>query len=381
MKKITIFSLHLGYGGIERCVVNLANLLCNEYEVEIVSTYKLDDVPAFDIDERVNIVYLIEKYKPNRDEWKNALKKFRPIKFIKETYMAIKILLLRKSKTTEAMENCNSDIMISTRVLFNKWLGMYGKKKSYKIGWEHNHHHQDLEYAKGVVHSCSNLDALVLVSDSLRSFYKKMMKEYNIKCKCVFIPNMLDSIPKTTSKLTEKRIVSVGRLSKEKGYVDLIEIFKKFHEFNPDWHLDIVGDGSEKNKIVDRIYQYHLTDNVTVHGYLKKKDINEILKKTSLYVMASYTESFGIVLIEAMSHGIPCLAFTSAEGANDLISDGENGYLIENRDFDEIINKMNELAKDKNKRLEFGKKARECSLNYSSENIKKEWLNLLKRKA
>ena len=381
MKKITIFSLHLGYGGIERCVVNLANLLCNDYQVEIISTYKLADTPAFELDDKVNITYLIDKDKPNREEWKNAIKKLRPIKFIKETYKAIKVLFLRKSKTTEAMKNCDSDIMISTRILFNKWLGMYGKKKAYKIGWEHNHHHQDMEYVNSVVHSCENLDALVLVSDSLRNYYKKKMKEKGIKCKCVFIPNMIDDIPKTTSKLTEKRIISVGRFSKEKGYVDLIEVFKRFHEVCPEWHLDLVGDGSERNKIVDRIYEYQLTDYVTVHGYLKKKEINELLSKSSLYTMTSYTESFGIVLIEAMSYGIPCLAFTSAEGANDLIKNEENGYLIENRNFDEMIIKMQELANNKNKRTELGKKAREFSLNYSSDIVKKEWLNLLKRKA
>ena len=380
MKKITIFSLHLGYGGIERCVANLANLLCSEYQVEIVSTYKLDDNPAFDINDKVNITYLIDKYKPNREEWKKALKSFRFIKLIKETYIAIKTLSLRKSKTTEAMKKCNSDIMISTRVLFNKWLGMYGKKKAYKIGWEHNHHHQDMEYANGVVNSCRNLDALVLVSDSLRSFYKKKMKENNIKCKCIFIPNMLNNIPKATSKLSEKRMISVGRLSKEKGYVDLIEVFKEFNKSNPDWHLDIIGDGSERNKIVDHIYEYGLASNVTVHGYLKNKEINELLKEAAIYVMTSYTESFGIVLIEAMAHGIPCLAFTSAEGANDLIKNNENGYLIDNRNFDEMVNKMKELASNKDKRLELGKNARNFSLNYSSDVVKKEWLSLLKRK-
>lgn len=380
MKKITIFSLHLGYGGVERCVVNLANLLSTEYEVEIISTYKLADTPAFEIDKNIKVNYLIDKYKPNREEWKNAIKKVKPIKLLKETYQALVVLFLRRRKTVEAMKKCDSDIMISTRALFNKWLGMYGKKKAYKIGWEHNHHHQDMEYANKVVNSCRELDALVLVSDSLRNFYKKKMKEKNYKCKCIFIPNMLDEIPKTTSKLTEKRMISVGRLSKEKGYVDLIEIFKKFHEKNSDWHLDIVGDGPERNKVVDRIYQYQLTDAITVHGYLKKKEINALLKKSSLYLMTSYTESFGIVLIEAMSYGVPCLAFTSAEGANDLIQNDKNGYLIENRDFDSMINKMEELANNKKQRVSLGQNAKEFSLNYSSDIVKKEWLKLLKRK-
>ena len=380
MKKLTIFSLHLGYGGIEKSIVNLANLLCQDYQVEIVSTYKLEDTPAFEIDEKVKVTYLIEKYKPNREEWKNAFKKVRPIKLIKETYQAILVLLLRKSQTTKAMKNCDSDIIISTRVLFNKWLGEYGKSKAYKIAWEHNHHHQDMDYANGVVNSCRYLDSLVLVSDSLRNFYKKKMKEKKMKCKCVFIPNMLDEIPEKTSNLANKRMISVGRLSKEKGYVDLIDIFYEFHKKYPDWHLDIVGDGALKNKIVDRIYQYQLTDAITVHGYLRKKELNQLFSKSSLYLMTSYTESFGIVLIEAMSYGIPCLAFTSAEGANDLITNNQNGYLIENRDFQEMIHKMEELVSDKEKRIQFGQQAREFSLKYSSDIVKKDWLTLLKRK-
>ncbi len=380
MKKITIFSLHLGYGGIEKSIVNLANLLCQDYQVEIISTYKLEDTPAFEIDKKVKVTYLIEKYKPNREEWKNAFKKVRPIKLIKETYQAILVLLLRKSQTTKAMKNCDSDIMISTRVLFNKWLGEYGKSKAYKIAWEHNHHHQDMDYANGVVNSCRYLDALVLVSDSLRNFYKKKMKEKKMKCKCVFIPNMLDEIPEKTSNLLNKRMISVGRLSKEKGYVDLIDIFYEFHKKYPDWHLDIVGDGALKNKIVDRIYQYQLTDAITVHGYLRKKELNQLFSKSSLYLMTSYTESFGIVLIEAMSYGIPCLAFTSAEGANDLITNDQNGYLIENRDFPEMIHKMEELVSDKKKRIQLGQNAREFSLKYSSDIVKKDWLTLLKRK-
>ena len=58
MKKIAILSLHLGYGGIEKCVVNLANILCDKYEVEIACTYKLYDKPAFDLDKRVKVNYL-----------------------------------------------------------------------------------------------------------------------------------------------------------------------------------------------------------------------------------------------------------------------------------------------------------------------------------
>lgn len=382
MKKITIFSLHLGYGGIEKSVINLANLLSDCYQVEIISTYRIEDVPAFDINSNVSVKYLITKYKPNKEEWKDSIKKIRPFKFIKETYKAFVVLINRRRKTVNAMKSCDSDIIISTRDLFNKWLGIYGKKSSYRIAWEHNHHHNNLKYANKVVESCKNLDTLVLVSDNLRNYYKKEMKEKKYKCKCVFIPNMLDVIPDSVSTLKETRIISVGRLSREKGFADLVEVYKKYKEKNPDskWYLDIVGNGSERNKIADKIYMNNLNKDITMHGYLKKKELNELLHESSIYVMTSYTESFGIVLIEAQSHGIPCIAFDSAEGANDLIINDYNGYLIPNRDYDQMIEKIEELANNYEKRKELGNNARCFSLKYSSDNIKKEWLELLKRR-
>lgn len=380
MKKVSILALHLGHGGIEKCITNLANILCESYEVEIISTYRLSEQPAFDIDSRVKVRYLIEKYKPNREEWRQSLTKFKPVTFIKESYKALLVLLLRRQKTVSAIKKCDSDILISTRELFNRWVGDYASSSIYKIGWEHNHHHQDVKYIEKVVTSCKKLDSFVLVSNSLRSFYKKEFRKRGMKCKCVYIPNMLDSFPKKESSLKEKRLISVGRFSPEKGFVDLIEIFKRIHEREPKWKLCLVGDGAEKNKIVDTIYQNGLTDFVELYGFLRKEEVDALLSSSSIYLMTSYTESFGLVLVEAMSHGIPCVAFTSAEGANDLIDHQKTGYLVENRDFDEMVNRVVDLIQNHSMRKQMGKEGRQKSMNYTQDKIKEDWLQLLKKR-
>lgn len=377
MKKLTILSLHLGYGGIEQSVVSLANLLSDTYKVKIISVYKLYDKPAFKINSKVEVEYLIKNHKPNREEWKNSVRKLKPVKFVKESYEAIVTLFLRKKKMIEAIKKLDSDIVISTRDIFNVWLGEYGKKSMLKVAWEHNHHHGNVKYAEKIVKSCQHIDYLVLVSDSLRSFYKKELK--TSKCKCAYIPNILDSVPDKLSDLKEKRIVSVGRFSREKGYVDLIEVFRLVHEKRPDWRLDIIGDGAQKNLICDKIYTYNLVDYATVHGFQKRDYIDEILNKSSIYVMTSFTESFGLVLIEAMSHGIPCVAFDSAEGANDLIKNGENGYLISERDKEKMADTIIKLIDDESLRNKLGKNGREVSLRYTKEVVKKDWIKLLKR--
>lgn len=378
LKKVTILALHLGYGGIEKSIVALANLLVDEYEVEIISSYQLFDKPAFDIDPRVEVCYLITKFKPNREAWKTSLKHLRPISFIKESFNSVMTLALRRSTMIRAIEESHSDIIISTRDLFNTWLGNYGKKSCYKIGWEHNHYHGDMSYADKVTKSAKNLDALVLVSDSLRKFYKKQLA--NTKCKCFYVPNILDTVPERLSRLNEKRLISVGRLSREKAYEDLLDVFQLIHKKEPSWRLDIIGDGAQKNLLGDRIFAEGWTDCVKLHGFQDKTYINNLLSKSSIYLMSSITESFGIVLIEAMSHGLPCVAFDSAEGATELIEDGKNGFLISYRNKEEYAKKVIELIQDKKERTQLGKNGRETSLCFTSDKVKRDWMKVLKRK-
>ena len=333
MKKITILSLHLGFGGIERSVVSLANILCKKYMVEIVSVYKLYDKPSFDIDDRVDVKYLINGG-PNKNEFKNALKSHHVFKIFKEGIKSIKILNLRRIKTINYIKNCDSDVVISTRDIFDEWLGRYGMPSVVKVGWEHNHHHGNMDYAQKIIRSCSKLDYLVLVSESLQKFYKDNMRKY--KCKCVFIPNVIENIPENFSKLDECRLVSVGRLS--------------------------------------------LEESVTLHGFRTREYIYDLLEKSSIYLMTSFTESFGIVLLEAMSVGLPCIAFTSAEGANEIIVSGYNGYLIKHRNRDAYVKKVKDLIDNAKTRKKIGKQARVSVQKYSVDVVGEDWFKLIEKK-
>ena len=377
MKKISILSLHLGFGGIEKSVAALANILCTKYEVEIACTYKLYDNSSFYIDPKVKIKYLTDVV-PNKKELKDAIKKKNIISIFKEGIKSVSVLRKRKSSMINYIKNCDSDCIIATRDIFDEWLSIYGKEECLKIGWEHNHHHGNMKYASTIVRSCKNLDYLVLVSDNLRKYYSKEMKKYN--CKCVFIPNIVDNMPDELSSVSSKKLVSVGRLSKEKGYMDLLEIFNKLHNIYPDWTLDIVGDGPEKDNMTKYIDDNNLNEFVTLHGFQKKDYIDKLLHEASIYLMTSFTESFGIVLIEAMSHGLPCVAFNSAEGANELINSGENGYLIKNRNHDAYIKKVIDLIEDKKIRKRIGKAGFEVSKKFESNVVGDKWFQLLGKK-
>ena len=375
MKKVSILSLHLGYGGIEKCVVTLANTLCSRYEVERAVCYKLYDKPAFDIDDRVKIKYLNKNLKPNHDALRGALKSKNPFKIIKECLFGLKVLYNRKKTMVNYIVNSDSDVIISTRDIFNYWLCGYGKKDTLKIGWEHNHFHENYKYANNVYKSARGLDYLVLVSSELQKFYAKEL--INSNCMCIYIPNTIESLPKKKADLENKRIISVGRLSKEKGYIDLLKVFKRLNKDYPEWTLDIIGDGAERATIEEYIDKNELNDKVTLHGFQGKEYIDKLLNESSIYLMTSYTESFGIVLIEAMSHGVPCIAYDSAEGAREIINSGENGYLIKNRNLEVMVMKIEDLIKNKEERVKIGSQARESVKKFTSDVVAEEWFTLI----
>lgn len=375
MKKISILALHLGYGGIEKSIVSLANTLCNKYEVEIAVVYKLYDKSAFELDERVKVKYLTKNIIPNKEELKMAFRSFNPFRITKESLFSMKVLYLRKKTMVQYILKTDSEVIISTRDIFNYWLSGYGREGVLKIGWEHNHFHDNYKYADNVYRSARKLDYLVLVSKDLQKYYAKKMK--NSSCMCLYIPNSIDKMPEEVSELKTKRLISVGRLSPEKGFLDLLKVYRKLLPLHPDWTLDIVGDGVEKEKLEKYIKKNKLEDKVILHGFQGKDYIDSLLHDSSLYIMTSHTESFGIVLIEAMSHGVPCIAFDSAEGARELIVSGKNGFLIKNRNINAMVKKIDDLIKQEKVREKLGKKARESVKKYTSDRILEEWITVI----
>lgn len=393
MRKVTILSLHLGYGGIEKAVISLANNLANKYDVEIVSFYKLYNKPPFKVDERVKITYLIkdniakkvEDYKVNffhfhfiklfKLLWNDYFSQGKIGEFFKDGFRSLNILINKNKIMGDYIKYLDSKCFISSRVIFNKVLEQYANSKSIKIAWEHNHHNEDKKYINNLVESCKNIDFLVPVSNELAEYYKKYLGN-----KVIYIPHCLDDFPKSISKLDSNNLIAVGRLSPEKGFDDMLLMFSKLISKYPKLKLNIIGDGIERKKLKELVNKLKLGDKVIFHGYRTKEYINELLLDSSLYIMTSHTESFGLVLIEAFSYGVPCLAYDSAQGANEIITNGVNGYLIKNRDEDDMVKHIGMLIDDEKLRKKLGKKAREESKKYNKEPVLEQWSKLINKR-
>lgn len=370
-KDITILALHLGYGGVEKYISSLCKMLDKEYNITIISTYKVLDKPAFDFSDKVKIEYLIDD-KPNKEEFKKALKDKNIIHIIKEGIKSIKILYLRKEFNIRAIKNIDSKYIITTRSFHNKLVGNYAYSDIIKIATEHNYHNNDKKYIKTLITSIERFDYLVVVSNTLKEFYENKIGN----TKCIYIPNVIDELPNKFTNLNKNNLINVGRIEKEKDQDTLVEVFKKVKEKVSDAKLYIIGDGSLKEDLANKISEYKLEDSIILTGFIGKEEIEEYMINSKIFILTSITESFGLVLIEAMSYKLPCIAFDTSDGAKNLLSDN-NGILIENRNIDKMASEIIKLLNDNNKLKKLSDKSFNSCKKYLLDNVEKEWISLL----
>lgn len=369
-QKVTLLSLHLRIGGIEKAICSLANMLVDDYDVEIINVYKLCK-PSFYIDKRVKVTYLSTDLIPNKEGIKYAIKNKRYTKIMKESFKALKIILKKRRLIKQCAKDNDGDIIISTTLAFNKSFAKYQKNKLL-IAWEHCHPDREANYSKRVYKAVKKFDLFIPASESIYKFYK----EYLTGPQCKYLPLCIDEIPEQRANLNTNQITVMGRLSKEKAYDDMLRVFKKVIDKNPTAILNILGDGDERMALSVLAEQLKISNSVIFHGNVVGEDKHRILENTSVFVTTSYYESFGLVLLEAMSYGIPCISFDSAQGSLDIIEDGKDGFIIKDRNFNNMANKIVELLKDTPKEL--SDKAVEKANQFSYQKVKSKWLQEFK---
>lgn len=374
MKKIKILMLHLNHGGIEKQTITMANELCHNYNIEIVSFYKMANKPAYDINEKIKIRYLYDGA-PNRDELKKNLKTFHLIKTFKEGIKAIKILYLRYKLIKDEVTMDDADIYFSTRYEFGKILSKYGLSNKVTLTQEHNFI-DDEKYLKKVAKEYQNLTYVVVISKWHEKTYLKYFQ--NTKVKIVRIENILDSVPKEKSTLNHNAIIAVGRLNYVKGFSSLIDIVNIAVKTNPKLKLYLLGDGEEKDLIKNKIKEYKLEENVIMPGFVSPDEVKNYMLKSDIYVMTSLHECFPMVLLEAYSCGLPVISFDILSGPHEIVINNKTGYLVANRNKEKMTQKINNLLKNKKEIKKFGKNAFIESKKYTKEEIMPKWHRLFK---
>ena len=372
--KISFLLLHLGYGGIESATINTANSLCDDYDIEIMSFYKLSKTQANKLNDKIKVKYLYDGG-PNKEEFLDAFHNHKIFNILKEGIRSVSILTKKKIRVINYIKNCDSKYIVSTRYDFSALLSKYGNDNSVKITQEHHYHNNNKRYINILKNKYYNIDYLFALTKTLEDDYKKFLIK-NKHTKVVLVPNMLYYIPSKQSKLDKKNIITISRLDYGKRNDDIIRAFSKIKE--KDWKLYIIGDGKEFNNLNKLINDLNMNDRIILTGYKNKEEIEEYMLKSSLFLMASETEGLPMVLLEAMSYGIPCIAYEIASGVNDIIDNNKNGYIIKNRNEEEYIEKIEKVINDSKLRNELGIEAKNKANEFSKEKIVNIWEKILK---
>ena len=373
MKKITILMLHLQHGGIEKQTITLANQLCRHYEVEIISTYSMKTTPAYPVDPRIKITYLMDDA-PNKAEIKAALRSKNPFAMLKQGCKAAKILYLKQHLMVNAIKNLRCDYVLSTRLEFAQMLTDHAPKGIVTMTQEHLHDGSKKYIAKAQK-ACAGLDYLLVLCDWSRENFTQWLS-HNSKIQIVQIPNILESIPAETAALGGSRLVAAGRLHPVKNFETLIDIFQLVHRQIPDASLTIVGGGEEYDRLSSQAAALGLSDRVTITGMVSGAEVKRQMLDADLYVMTSHTECFPMVLLEASSVGLPLVAFDVPVGPRSIIHDGENGYLVTYEDKQQMADRIVAMLQDRSRLVAMGAAAKQTVHNYTAEVIMPMWMDL-----
>ena len=373
IKKVNFLALHLGYGGIESSIINSANALSDKYEIEIISLYKLKNDQKDKLNKKVNVTYLYDG-EPNRKEINLAKEKRQMLKLIKELFKAFVILHKKKTLMSKAIKNINDGAIVSTRVEFNVLLSKYGKNSVLKIAQEHCYHNNKKSYINKIANKYHNIDYLCALTKTLYSDYKKFLK-YNNHTKVVLLPNMLFELPKKHSELKSLNFITVGRLDYGKRNNEIIDNFSKMK--NKNTNLYIIGDGIEYGNLEKQIKSLNLEKRVHLLGYLDHKDQEKYLLNSCCFLMTSVTEGLPMVLLEAMSYGLPCIVYKTASGTGDIVKNNINGFIINNRNSKKYISCMDKIVSEDKLKIEMGKEAVRTSFEFSKNEILKIWKGIL----
>ena len=193
----------------------------------------------------------------------------------------------------------------------------------------------------------------------------------------IVIPNPVTHYLENSSDIyTEncKRIICVGRLAEQKGLDLLIKAFAMIANQCPRWHIDIFGHGEDKEKLINLIKENKLQNQIYINP--PTTDIYNEYKNSSFLVLSSRHEGYPLVLNEAMSCGIPCVAFNCDYGPREIIDNGITGLLVKDGNIEQLAQKMLWMMDHCEERKEMGKRAHEAIKKYSINTIMRKWVQL-----
>lgn len=338
--RICFVYFSLGRGGAEHTIVNLSNYLRSDYddEIEIVLISETECHYAIDCS--------VKRY---------ALNEKRVSKSMFDTVVHT-VIIIKKLRTI--LNKINPDIIVAfsskwfltcKAAMLGKNIKIIGSERSNPNDVMKNNLNRRLVYLSSVL-----CDGYIFPTKGAKDCYPKIIQD-----KAIVIPNGVASVKEEKIDKQGREIISIcsaGRLIRGKRYDVLLKAFSIVQEYKKNIGLTIYGEGILKEELQHLALELGVSDKVFFCGF--KENLSKELQKHDIFVYCSESESWGNVLSEAMSCGLPCISSDYKFGARDMIDNGKNGLLVPVGNVEILAKTILELIEDAEKRYSLSVAAR-----------------------
>lgn len=378
----TVFS----FGGVQRVLAEISKRLSEEFEVTILTSDSPNDISMYDYKlSNVKFEYIEYNKTPFFEKlfckaYSFLFKRILPhTRITSQGYALSSFLPTYRKKLADKINTGNYDVVVGVHAFQALHVAAISHQiKAKTIAWIHNSYQALFEkespylpgLAKHFAFQMQKMNHVVVLSGADKKFF---LNKINLSTTTIYNP--LTVQPKGKGSPVHKRFISVGRFSTgHKGFDILIEAFSIFAKNNSDWTLEIVGEGPEEALYCQLIAKYHLEERVFISPFTR--DIQSHYASSSVYVLSSRWEGFGLVLIEAMSHGLPIIA-SDLPVTRELLQGKEVARFFEKENVEELANSLHAMADSPTAIEDMGYKAKAYSKEFQMEFIIQEWKKII----
>ena len=368
--------------GVVRTVFTLAGRLARQHDVEVVSVYTPGRKALHKPPRGVPVRNLVDLSKDRRErvggpldvltgparEWLRE----QPSRLVHEDDTRYQnFSLLTDVALLRYLRSVTDGVMVGTRAGLNLAMARHGRPSVTKIGQEHLYLSKYKPPLRDAIrHHYPSLDLVVSLTERDAADYRALLGP---GARVTTIPNAVPRRPPADDSARERVVLAAGRMSRQKGWDRLIPAFGVLAREHPDWTLRLFSQGQADlmAKLVAQIAEEGLGDRVELPGFTRR--LPQEMERASIFAMSSRFEGFPMVLLEAMSCGLPPVSFDCPNGPAEMIDHGRNGLLVPQNDVMALGQRLSELAADEERRRAMGAAARESSRQYTAEAVYEQW--------
>jgi N-acetylglucosaminyldiphosphoundecaprenol N-acetyl-beta-D-mannosaminyltransferase len=353
----------MNLGGVETAIALLSNaFVSRNHEVELILA--LSGEIKYEIDSRIKVTYLTSFLSDHHQARYNILQR----------------ILCRVVSTLcliEKMRKLGNCIIISSRNEYSTLLSRFGNKTQMRIAQLHHDHKFDKRLIRDFKYHYRYIDYFVHLNEETKDEIESFFFKFNKITKHVVIPHFLSDEIYQTNVSKENIIIAVGRLSREKAFHKLLNIWRQVCNTAHDWKLIIVGDGNERKDLERLCTDLQLNEKIEFKGMLLYDKTLELMQRSKIYAMTSMSEMLPMVLIEAMRCSLPVVAFDVRVGPRSVVKNNKTGFLVENDDFNEYVEKLVMLMTDVDLLHKMSMAAYNQSMCYTESYIMRKWEKII----